>query len=127
MSGARNPGDARLTEGILFAAGASPAVELSDGTVRRRVLARGGGLMLVEVAFEPGAIGAEHRHPHDQITYVLSGAFEYRIEDEAGAMRTCTVRQGDSLFLRGGGLHGTTCLEKGILLDIFTPQREDFL
>lgn len=118
---------ARFPEDICFPKADAQAVELAGGIMRRRVRARGAGLMVVEVEFEKGAVGPVHSHPHDQCTYVVEGAFEFGIEDASGAMRTCVVRKGDSLFLPGGGRHGTVCLEKGYLLDIFNPQREDFL
>ena len=34
---------------------------------------------------------------------------------------------GDSIVVPSGLPHGTVCLEKGVLLDVFTPLREDFL
>ena len=47
--------------------------------VTRRVLAYTDGLMCVENTFEKGAVGALHHHPHTQITYVVSGAFEFTV------------------------------------------------
>ncbi|MEP7181404.1 MAG: cupin domain-containing protein [Betaproteobacteria bacterium] len=92
------------------------------GGVRRRILAHAGGLMQVEVHFDTGAVGPLHHHPHEQLTYVLSGEFDFTIGDE-----TKRVRAGDTLYKRPGVMHGCVCLEKGVLLDTFTPQREDFL
>ncbi len=90
--------------------------------VTRRVLAYADQLMCVENFFEKGAVGSLHSHPHTQITYVVSGAFEFTIGDE-----TKVVRAGDSMLKEDGVRHGCVCLEEGILLDIFTPAREDFL
>ncbi len=90
--------------------------------VTRRVLAYADQLMCVENFFEKGAVGSLHSHPHTQITYVVSGAFEFTIGDQ-----TKVVRAGDSLLKEDGVRHGCVCLEEGILLDIFTPAREDFL
>lgn len=95
---------------------------LEAGKVSRKIRARGGDLMMVEVFFETGGIGAEHRHVHEQVTYCLSGEFVFTIEGEA-----VTLRPGDSLFFPSSALHGTTCVAAGSLLDIFTPQREDFI
>lgn len=50
--------------------------DLGNG-VTRRILAHGGKMMAVEVMFEQGAIGPMHNHPHEQLTYVLSGEFEF--------------------------------------------------
>ena len=90
--------------------------------VTRRVLAYTDGLMCVENTFEKGAVGALHSHPHTQITYVAEGVFSFTIDGE-----TRTVRKGDTMLKENGVIHGCTCLEKGVLLDIFTPMREDFV
>ena len=90
--------------------------------VTRRSLAYTDGRMCVENTFEQGAVGALHSHPHTQITYVVSGAFAFTIGDE-----TRTVRAGDTMLKEDGVVHGCTCLEAGVLLDIFTPMREDFV
>ncbi len=100
----------------------SAAAEEAGSGVIRRVLAYTDGLMCVENHFEEGAVGALHSHPHTQITYVVSGAFSFTIEGE-----TRTVRAGDTLLKENGVPHGCTCLEEGILLDIFSPMREDFV
>ena len=92
------------------------------GGVERSILAYDDPLMAVEVSFEIGAEGAPHTHPHTQMSYVLSGSFRYTVEDEA-----VILNQGDSIVVPGGLVHGTVCLEKGVLLDVFTPKRDDFL
>ena len=86
------------------------------------VLAYTDGLMCVENTFEKGAVGALHHHPHTQITYVVSGAFEFTVD---GVTRT--VHKGDTILKEDGVEHGCVCTEAGILLDIFTPMREDFV
>ena len=97
------------------------AIQLGGG-VERRILAHNPELMAVEVSFETGAVGAEHTHPHIQCSYVLSGIFRYSIEGDE-----VLLKQGDSIIVPGGLVHGTVCVERGTLLDIFTPRREDFL
>lgn len=52
--------------------------DLGNG-VKRKILAHAGGLMSVEVHFEHGAVGPLHNHPHEQLTYVLSGVFDFTI------------------------------------------------
>lgn len=92
-----------------------------EGVVRR-VLAYTDGLMCVENTFEKGAVGSLHSHPHTQITYVAEGVFSFTIGEE-----TRVVRKGDTMLKEHGVIHGCTCLEAGVLLDIFTPMREDFV
>lgn len=95
--------------------------QASEG-VERKVLAYGDEMMCVENHFQTGAVGALHQHPHTQITYVASGKFEFTIGEE-----TKVVEAGDTLLKQNDIVHGCVCLEKGILVDIFTPMREDFL
>ena len=90
--------------------------------VARKILAYSDELMCVENHFEVGAVGALHQHPHTQITYVVSGKFEFEI---AGVKKI--VSAGDSMLKQNAVIHGCVCLEKGILLDVFTPMREDFV
>jgi quercetin dioxygenase-like cupin family protein len=98
-----------------------PLEDLGDG-VRRRILAHGGSMMQVEVQFDTGAVGPMHNHPHEQLTYVLCGEFEFTIGSD-----TRVVRTGDTLYKRANVMHGCVCRKAGVLLDTFTPQRDDFL
>ena len=36
-------------------------------------------------------------------------------------------RAGDGVYMRLGILHGCKCIETGVLIDTFTPMREDFI
>ena len=90
--------------------------------VTRRLLAYTDELMCVENTFQTGAVGSLHSHPHTQITYVVSGRFSFTID---GVVHE--VGPGDTMLKTDGVVHGCTCLEAGVLLDIFTPMREDFL
>ena len=95
--------------------------ELGNGQ-RRKVCAYNDQLMSVRVNFDDGAVGADHSHPHTQISYVLDGEFTYHIEDTV-----YTMHPGDSIVVDGGKVHGCTCMKAGTLLDIFSPLREDFI
>jgi quercetin dioxygenase-like cupin family protein len=90
--------------------------------VTRRVLAFNKDLMCVENTFEEGAVGSLHHHPHTQITYIVSGEFEFCIEDVKKI-----VKAGDTMLKTNNVEHGCVCLKAGVLLDIFTPMREDFV
>lgn len=90
--------------------------------VTRKILSYSEDLMMCEITFEKGAKGNFHAHKHLQITYIAKGSFEFTIGDE-----TKIVNQGDSVYMPSGVTHGVTCLEAGILCDVFNPMREDFL
>lgn len=92
------------------------------GRVTRKIRAHDGSLMMVEVIFEDDAIGYEHRHVHEQLSYCLAGEFEFTVDGQKTRLQA-----GDSVYIPPSALHGTQCIRAGRLLDIFTPQREDFL
>ncbi len=95
--------------------------DLGDG-VKRRILAHSDKLMIVEVAFEEGAVGAVHSHPHEQTSYIVEGEFEFEID---GVKKV--LKKGDTTYKQPGVMHGGRAIKKTVLLDIFTPAREDFL
>ncbi|WP_158043691.1 cupin domain-containing protein [Skermanella pratensis] len=90
--------------------------------LRRKILCYDETIMMARVAFEAGAIGTPHRHPHTQCSLVESGVFDITI-----AGRTERLSAGDSFVVPSDALHGAVNVEPGILLDVFTPLREDFL
>lgn len=101
--------------------GDTQSKEVAPG-VSRKVLAHSAAMMGVEITFATGAVGEPHTHPHEQITYVQSGRFRFTIGDE-----THDVTKGDSLYMASEVPHGCVCLESGVLIDFFTPMREDFV
>lgn len=98
-----------------------PWQDLGDG-IQRQVFGYDDRIMMVKVKFEQGAIGVLHQHPHTQITYVESGSFETTIGDEKKILK-----QGDGFYAPSHVIHGVVCLQPGILIDTFSPHREDFL
>ncbi len=106
-----------------FGLGDATAVEHLEGGVTRKILKYGGKLMLVEVTMPKGGTGSAHKHPHEQISYIARGSFEFTVGEEKRV-----VKAGDSLYVASNVEHGTLSLEDGsIVVDIFTPIREDFL
>lgn len=89
--------------------------------VRRRVIADGVTIMLVEFEFEAGAAGALHHHPHEQFSYIMRGGGTYNV---GGEVRE--VRVGDTVHLPSNVEHGFSAAEPSVLLDVFSPPREDF-
>ena len=104
----------------------SPATDLVWETtgpgVRRTLVAYNDDLLLVKVAFEPGAVGALHQHVHSQISYVESGEFEVTVGDE-----THVLGAGDTFYAAPNVPHGVVARQAGVLLDSFSPLRLDFL
>lgn len=108
--------------GELFFDAASMDWEDLGGGVSRKILGWDNQIMMVKVKFEKGAIGSPHQHFHTQTTYCAKGKFEFTIGDERQI-----VKYGDGVYIPPNTIHGALCLEEGVLLDVFSPVREDFL
>ncbi|NII25209.1 cupin domain-containing protein [Pseudoflavitalea sp. X16] len=98
-----------------------PWEDLGNG-IKRQVFGYDDKVMLVKAKFEQGAIGALHEHHHSQVTYVDSGVFEMTIGTEKKI-----IRKGDGYYVPPHVMHGCVCIEPGMLIDAFSPLREDFL
>ena len=91
-------------------------------TARRKLLCSDKDYMFVLMECKAGTAQPPHSHPHTQITYIVSGRYRFTIGDE-----TREVGPGDTLLKQNGVMHGCVCLEGGVMLDFFTPMREDFV
>lgn len=99
----------------------TPNEEVESG-IRRQLLGFNKELMAVRVWFAEGAVGQLHAHPHTQVSYVESGRFKVTV----GATEK-VLKAGDSFFVSPETRHGAVCLEEGVLIDMFSPMRDDFL
>jgi len=90
--------------------------------MKRKIMAYDDRLMLVKVEFEKGGTGTLHSHPHTQITHVEKGSFEVEISGEKQVLNA-----GDAFYVPPHAVHGAVCLEAGVLIDVFSPMREDFI
>ena len=88
----------------------------------RKILAHNPKLMLVEHVMQKGWRGARHSHPHDQLVYVVAGHLHIQSGDES-----FEVASGDSFVVGGGVEHQASAIETSVVLDVFTPVREDYL
>jgi quercetin dioxygenase-like cupin family protein len=95
--------------------------EVAPGN-QRVVLSERPELMLVAFRFEKDAVGALHSHPHTQVSYVAEGSFDVTVDGV-----TTRLEQGGSFIVAPNLLHGVVALADGLLIDTFTPRRDDFL
>ena len=94
--------------------------QMAEG-VKRKIMAYDEKLMIVRVEFETGGIGTLHQHYHVQMSSVESGVFEVEID---GVKKV--LKAGDVFYVSSNLIHGAICLEAGVLIDVFSPMREDF-
>jgi quercetin dioxygenase-like cupin family protein len=96
--------------------------EQMDAGVKRKIMGYDDNLMVVKVNFEKGGVGKLHQHYHSQITHIESGVFEVEID---GVKKVLSA--GDGFQIPPNVIHGAVCLEAGVLIDVFSPMREDFV
>lgn len=95
--------------------------DLGEG-IHRKLLTYEGHIMMAKIAFKAGAVGPPHSHPHIQCSYVESGEFKLTIDG-----RSETLTAGDSFLVPPDKMHDAVALTDGVLIDVFTPMRKDFL
>jgi quercetin dioxygenase-like cupin family protein len=126
MSSANNEGESAAgTDGNGFAQhlnwSSIPVERPAEGIERQMIV--GGNLMICRFRFAPLLVTPEHDHPHEQMTIVERGRVRFFIE---GKERIAAA--GDVLHFPPYCWHGATMMEdEVVLIDIFSPVREDFL
>lgn len=97
-----------------------PAKEIFNGTIRGHYahLERS---TVGEVFLEPNTVVPIHSHPHEQVTYVIEGRFQFTV----GA-HTTVLEPGMAALIPGDTPHGGTTLTACRVLDVFSPVRDDY-
>lgn len=97
------------------------AVEQLNDKIRRRMIV-GSNEMLVLWEFKKGAVAARHSHPHEQIVMMRSGVLRLIVGD------TEKILKDDDIVVIPPNLpHEAYSLEDTVVIDIFSPPREDFI
>jgi len=99
-----------------------PAIATPDGA-QRKVLSYGEKLMLVQFTFEANATSWLHSHPHEQVGYVVSGEIDFNMEGHAPVR----LKAGGSYYVPPNAKHNIVAYAPTVLIDVFTPIREDFM
>lgn len=103
-----------------FRAKELPATEMLPGVTRRAVYLE--DLMLTFIDFEPGAVVPEHHHPHQQITWIVSGAMRFTLDGEVQELQA-----GDGVLVAPDVTHSAVILEQPCrAIDAWHPIREDY-
>lgn len=99
----------------------TPKEPVGEG-LTRQLFGFDDSILMARVEFEAGAVGQVHAHVHSQVSYVESGEFEVSID----GVET-RLGPGDSFYVGPNLAHGAVCRKAGVLIDVFSPVREDFL
>ena len=91
-------------------------------TISRKII-NGKLGMVAQIRLAKGARVPRHKHESEQITWILSGALQFRLEDG----RELVVSAGEVLVIPSWMEHEATALEDTLDVDIFAPIRKDWL
>jgi quercetin dioxygenase-like cupin family protein len=105
---------------MLFSNKNAKPVNVIQG-LTRRTLAQGKVMMLCEFQFDANVTIPIHSHPHEQVGYLVEGHVEMTID---GVKYDLT--KGDSYYAPSNVEHGAYTLEPSIIVDTFSPPREDY-
>jgi quercetin dioxygenase-like cupin family protein len=97
-----------------------PAHEIFGGAIRGHY-AHGDSVTIGEIDLDAGTVVPMHNHPHEQVTYVMEGRFEFTIGTE-----TRILERGVAALIPGGVMHGGKTLTACRVLDVFSPVREEY-
>jgi quercetin dioxygenase-like cupin family protein len=90
--------------------------------VRFKTLAFGDKTLLAEFRLSQGSTVPEHSHPHEQTGYIISGHMRFSV-----AGKTIEVETGDAWNIAGDIPHGVEVLDDSVVIEVFSPKREDYL
>jgi quercetin dioxygenase-like cupin family protein len=98
-----------------------PWIQMSP-TVKRQTIAVGETMSQMVVHLKGGSVLPAHKHVNEQIAHVVSGRIRMSVD---GVEHELNV--GDSIILRSNVLHGVTVDVDSVVIDTFSPPREDLL
>jgi len=90
--------------------------------VKFKTLATGTNIMCTVMYYEKGNVVPLHKHLSEQVGYVNEGRLTLKIENENLGI----IQAGDSYLIRGNMLHSLEALEKSVVVDVFSPPREEY-
>ena len=105
-----------LLLGISMSANAQQAGISRTDLLQQSLSAQGRDVVQVRVGFAPGAVAARHRHPGEEVAFVLEGRIEYRIDGKPPVV----LDAGQTLFIPAGAVHMATNVGDGHAAELAT-------
>ena len=99
----------------------NPWVDIAPG-IKRRTIATGATMYQMRAELSAGSRLPEHKHPQEQIAHVIKGRMKLIV---AGVPHELTA--GDAFYLARNVPHGVETIEDTIVIDTFSPPRDDYL
>jgi len=90
--------------------------------IQRKTLVHGDKTLMTKFLLRKGSTVPRHAHPHEQTGYLVVGRMQFWAGEEK-----CEVSAGDSWCIPGGVEHKVDILEDSVVVEVFSPVREDYL
>jgi len=97
-----------------------PAEAVTESIARRYLT--GDRVTVARFELKKGGVVPRHSHANEQVSCVLSGALTFRFAD-----REVVAHAGDVVQIPGGVAHEVTVVEDTVVLDVFSPIRQDWI
>ncbi len=97
------------------------AVESITPSIARRFIT-GDHVTVAKFELKKGGVVPRHSHANEQVSCVLSGALKFSTDG-----REIVVRGGETIQIPGGVAHEVEVLEDTIVMDVFSPVRQDWI
>ena len=99
----------------------NPWVDICPG-IKRQTITTGATMYQMRAQLDAGSQLPVHQHPQEQIAHVISGRVRFKVGGQARE-----VGAGESLYLASNVPHGAETLEAAVVIDTFSPPRDDYL
>jgi len=90
--------------------------------IRIKTLVHGEKTLFSEFRMEAGSQLPDHSHPHEQTGYLVSGRMRLIMGQEI-----LEAEPGDSWCVPGNAKHRAEILEDSVVIEVFSPVREEYL
>ena len=90
--------------------------------IERKTLVYGEKTLMAKFLLWKDSTLPRHAHPHEQTGYLLKGHIRFSIGTEK-----CDAQAGDAWCIPGGVEHGVEIIEDSVVVEVFSPVREDYL
>jgi quercetin dioxygenase-like cupin family protein len=114
--------DEDLFRGVMSLDGTPSRITEPEPGLKRQVLSHSRTMMLVRHEMREGWRGAAHKHPHEQMVYVISGRLRITVDGV-----TFDASAGDNFIVASNVEHQASALQASVVLDFFSTAREDYL
>src|SRR3954466_8213857 len=97
-----------------------PSEQITEAFGRRFIT--GDSVTVGRFELKQGGRVPSHSHANEQVSIVLSGALRFRLDGQE-----TVVRAGEVMQIPGPAAHEVDVLEDTLVLDVFSPVRQDWI